>query len=515
MPSRTLVTARLRPMDRPGSAADWMLVADGQIEAVGRGAPAETLAEGASVLDLRPRTVLPGLHDAHVHFLSTGLMETDVDLSSASRFDDVLALLESALRDFEGTILRAHSFDPDLLPDGRYPTAADLDALSSDVPIYVRRRDGHSSIVNSRAAELLALSADTPGVETEGGRPTGILRGRAHGLASRRVDAFVSDGEKREAYRRAARRAAERGIAVVHALVGSRDPANRDVEILLDVEDELPVDVVVFAQTEDVDRVAALGLPRIGGCLLLDGSFSSGTAALAEPYADRPGCGNLYYTDDGLTGFFRRAHARGLQIAVHALGELAIAQAIRCLRGAAGDEVGGGRHRIEHCELPTADHLDDLARLGVLVSVQPTFELFWGGPGRMYEKRLGSARAARTNPFRTMLARGVKLAGGSDSYVTPMDSLLGIHAAVNRPNESERLDVFDAVSLFTSGASCFSFDEARRGTLEAGKEASFVVLDEDPFEVDPATIKDIGVFALYVRGEPVFERAPSPVKKAA
>jgi predicted amidohydrolase YtcJ len=138
--------------------------------------------------------------------------------------------------------------------------------------------------------------------------------------------------------------------------------------------------------------------------------------------------------------------------------------------------------------------------VGISACVQPTFEHLWGGPGRMYERRLGAARMGRSNPFRTMLASGIRLAGGSDCYVTPLDSLLGIHAAVNRPNASERLPIFDAVTLFTSGAAWFSFDEHRRGTLEAGKEASFTVLADDPFEVDPGAIESIGVEGLYLRG---------------
>jgi hypothetical protein len=254
---------------------------------------------------------------------------------------------------------------------------------------------------------------------------------------------------------------------------------------------------------EDVDRVAALGLPRIGGCLLLDGSFSSGTAALDEPYADREGTGVLYYEDEHLTAFLRGAHERGLQLSVHALGERAIGQAIRCYRAACGDETREARHRIEHCELPSDAHIAAIAGAGIFPCVQPTFEFLWGRPGGMIEKRLGAARAARTNPHRTMLAAGIPLAGGSDSYVTPMDSLLGIHSAVNRPNESERLSVFDAVGLFTSGAARASFDESKRGTLEVGKEASFTVLDDDPFDVRPETIRDIGVAALYIRGEKV------------
>jgi predicted amidohydrolase YtcJ len=153
--------------------------------------------------------------------------------------------------------------------------------------------------------------------------------------------------------------------------------------------------------------------------------------------------------------------------------------------------------------LPSDAHIAAIAGAGIFPCVQPTFEFLWGRPGGMIEKRLGPARAARTNPHRTMLAAGIPLAGGSDSYVTPMDSLLGIHSAVNRPNESERLSVFDAVGLFTSGAARASFDESKRGTLEVGKEASFTVLDDDPFDVRPETIRDIGVAALYIRGEKV------------
>jgi predicted amidohydrolase YtcJ len=498
-------------MDAPGRTCDWMLIEEGSIAAIGGGPVPEELKPGARRLDLGPHTVLPALHDAHVHLLRTGLMDVDLDLAPAESYQDVLDLIAAAAASHEGEVLRAHSFDPDLIREGRYPTASELDAISRNVAIFVKRRDGHSSSANSKALELLDLPEDLPGIETEGGRPTGVLRGKAHSLAFRKVDDLLTDRERVDCYRRAARRAAERGIGAVHALVGSSHPGNRDVEVLLSVADDLPIDVVVYPQIQDVERVASMGLPRIGGCLLLDGSFSSGTAALEDDYADREGRGNLYFTDDDLTGFMKAAHQRGFQIAVHALGERAIAQAIRCYRAAAGGECRSARHRIEHCELPKPEHLEAIADLGIAVCVQPAFEAFWGGPGKMYEARLGAERAGRSNPFRSMLEAGIRLAGGSDSYVTPMDSLLGIDAAVNRPNVAERLDAFDAVSLFTSGASWFSFDEDRRGTLEVGKDASFVVLESDPLDVDPTSIKDVPVAALFVRGERVApaSRAPS------
>ncbi|MBD3348325.1 MAG: amidohydrolase family protein [Candidatus Eisenbacteria bacterium] len=500
---RALVHGRIRTMAGPDDVADWMLLDGGSVVRIGSGAGPEV--EGAETIDFTGRTVLPALHDAHVHLLSTGFMRMTVDLAPAESMDELFSILADAVRGFEGELLRAHTFDPDLLPDGRYPTAADLDAISREIPIYVKRRDGHSSIANTPAMELLDVPADTPGLEEEGGTPTGVFRGKAHSIAANRSGELWSDEARVRAYKEAARLAASRGVGIVHSLVGATDPGDRyrDIELLVETASDLDVDVVVYPQTLDIDRVAGLGLPRIGGCILLDGSFSSSTAALDEPYVDGGGLGNLYFEDDKLTGFMRRAHERGLQIAVHALGERAISQAVRCYKKACGKEAADARHRIEHCELPRPGHLADIVRTGISVCVQPTFEYLWGGEGGMYEKRLGAERAGRSNPFRTMLEAGVRLAGGSDSYVTPLDSLLGIHSAVNRPNRSERLSVYDAVSLFTSGAARFSFDEARRGTLEAGKEASFVVLADDPFEVDPLTIKDIRVESLYRRGERV------------
>lgn len=499
-----LFRGRAHPMDDPGSVLDWMLVRDGTISATGEGEPPAELTDTAASLDLRPHTIVPVLHDCHVHFMQTGLMEVDVDLSRATRFDDVLSILSDAVSSHSGSLLRAHTFDPDLLTDGRYPTRLELDGVSPTVPILVKRRDGHSGVVNTAAWELMGVPDGLAGVERdEVGDVSGTLREEAYTFVVRKSEAFLTREERIECFRRAAALAVGRGIGVVHALAGSKVPGDRDVEILLDIQSELPIDTVVYSQFEDVDRVVALGLPRIGGCLLLDGSFSSGTAALAEPYSDREGKGVLYYEDEHLTGFFRRAHAMGLQISVHALGERAIDQAIRCYRAACGSDVSGARHRIEHCELPSDEHIAAIADMGICPCVQPTFEFLWGGAGGMIEKRLGPDRANRSNPHRTMLGSGIPLAGGSDSYVTPMDSLLGIHSAVNRPNESERLPVFDAVALFTSGAAHLSFDESKRGTLEVGKEASFTVLESDPFEVAPETIRDIGVAGLYVRGKKV------------
>lgn len=500
---RALLRARIRPMTGPSDVLDWMLLEGSRIVAVGR-VDGPACGPDTKTLDLGTSTVLPALADCHVHFLETGMMELDLDLGAASRFDEVLELVAVAARNTPGRLLRAHSFDPDLMTDGRYPTAEELDRVSGGLPVMVKRRDGHSSVVNTAATELLGIRRDMPGVDTDGsGRPTGVLRREAHTAAGRAAKALLTKDERVACFRRAADLAARRGIGVVHALAGSDDPGDRDVELLLDVQDDLPIETVVYAQTTDVERVVGLGLPRIGGCILIDGSFGSRTAALSEPYEDGEGSGVLYYESDFLTGFFRRAHSAGLQISVHAIGDRAIEQVLGCMEEACGREAARARHRIEHCELARPDLIERIAELGVFPCVQPTFELLWGGPGGMVERRLGRSRAARTNPFGTMLRAGVPLGAGSDSYVTPMDSMLGAHAAMNRPNRDERLSAFEAFSLFTSGAARLTFDEARRGTLEPGKEADFVVLESDPLDADPSSVRSIAVEALCLKGKVV------------
>ncbi|MBD3368148.1 MAG: amidohydrolase family protein [Candidatus Eisenbacteria bacterium] len=502
--SKTLLTGTIRTtaFDDP---ADWLIFSDGRVQRSGRGRPPDEPDSVCRTLSLpRGAVAVPVLHDAHVHLMGTGLLGLGVDLSGVSEVAEALELLRSAARDHEGPVLRAHSFEPDTLTEPRYPTMSELDSAVGERPVFVRRRDGHSSAVNSAAFELMGLTAETTGVVTDAaGAPNGTLTRDAHSLAASVSAELVTREEAVGALRLASEAALRAGAGVVHALVGRSDPEDREIELVLDVEDELPVDVVVYPQTTDVDRVAALGLPRIGGCILLDGSFGSRSAALMSPYDDGEGDGTLYFDDDELVSFLRRAHARGMQTALHAIGDRAILQAVRCLERAAGGEAADARHRIEHCELVGPAALSRIARLGVGVCVQPAFERFWGGPGGLYERRLGAARMRSTNPLRAMLDAGIPLGGGSDSYVTPIDPLGGMAAAVAHPTPEHRIEPAEALDLFTRGAARLAFDEARVGTLLPGAEASFTVLGRDPVEAG-GEVDGISVLGVYLRGRRVY-----------
>jgi len=491
-------SVRVTP-DQPPS--DWLLFSAGRVERAGSGDPPRELVDMCDVIRLPAGAVaVPVLHDAHVHLLGTGLMDLGVDVSAASGIDEVLALIEEGLRGFDGPLLRAHSFDPGTLTVSRYPTMRELDAVAGQTPVFVRRRDGHSSAVNRAAFDLIGLRSHADGVETdETGGPTGTLRGRAHTTAAATSADLLTRSERVRALHLGAESALRAGAGVVHVLTGRDDPEDREIELALEVADELPIDVVIYPQTTDVDRVAALGLPRIGGCILLDGSFGSRTAALSTPYSDAAGSGCLYFDDDTLTSFVRRAHARGMQVSLHAIGDRGIRQAVRCITEAVGSEGVAARHRIEHCELPDAAALAAIAREGIGLCVQPAFERYWGGPGGMYERRLGEERMRATNPYRTMLDAGIPIGGGSDSYVTPIDPLGGMAAAVDHPTARHRIEPAEALDLFTRGAAWLAFDEHRVGTLLPGSEASFTVLDRDPVVAEGGA-GSVAVLGVYLRG---------------
>ncbi len=494
----------------PGAA--FLAVRRGRIAAVGPAAAAAAFARaGAALTDFGNAVILPGLWDAHVHLLLTGLSRRYVDLAGAHRLDDIVELVRGAASP-AGEVLICAGADETRLAEGRLPAAAELDAAAPSRPVVVIRVDAHSLVVNGAAWRFLDISASWPGVELEAtGRPTGRLFGRANELARARIYDRLDAATKAAAYRDAAASAASRGVVALCALEGGQLFGDDDVRVLMSCRDELPVEVFIFPQIPVVAAARELGLPRIGGCILVDGSFGSWTAALGEPYADRPTMrGELYFADDDLNAFVLTAHAAGLQVALHAIGDRAVAQVLDAYELAQREYPRPEpRHRLEHGELISARELARAAALGVVLSCQPAFEWFWGGAGGMYELRLGTRRRRRTNPLRSALRAGVRLAGGSDANITPLEPLLGIAAAMTHPTEEERLSFDEALAAFTSGAAASVFAENDWGALAPGKWASFTVVTPDPRLLPPAKIAEVQVVATVVKGETVYRRPAS------
>jgi len=400
-----------------------------------------------------------------------------------------------------------HHFDQMRVREKRYPHVDELTRAVPENPVCIWRSDSHSAALNRKAAEALEILPGQPGVDLdETGRLTGVVRGLANSRVAKRIySLMISEDLCERAYHEAARQALRKGITTIGALIGGAQ-TEMSTTWLLENGGRLPVRTVVYDQTLDIEKVASRGLKRIGGCLLIDGSLGSHTAALHAPYADLPESrGILYWEDEDLRDFVLRAHGTGFQTGVHAIGDRAIDQVLdayeRALRKVLRPDH---RHRIEHFLLPGPGAISRAVDLGLVLAMQPAFEYFWGGPGNVYEERLGRERAEGVNPIRSILGKGGRVAGGSDSFVTPMDPLLGIHSAVNHPNPKQRITAWQAIDLFTRSAAYATFDEMEKGMIRPGFLGDLVVLAEDPRAVNEQAIKDIGVQMTVVGGRIVF-----------
>ncbi len=333
-----------------------------------------------------------------------------------------------------------------------------------------------------------------------------MLADRANSIAFKKVLSTPESIAKTEAMiDQTLRKAHSVGITTLHALEGGLDYPHETIAKFRNTIPDLPLRIVLYYQTMEIDKVIELGLPRIGGCILLDGDVDPKTAALLEPYASDPTCyGTLYYEDEVVNNFTFAAHKEGLQIAFHAVGDAAVEQALNAYESALDQHPRDDhRHRIEHCTIMHEEQILRAQRLGVALAIQPPFNHYW--PHSNYFHDLGKERAWKVDQVRTFIRPNLLVAGGSDSTVTPMGPLIGVHAAVNHSNPAERIGVFDAMELYTINAARIAFQEDDRGSLEVGKLGDLVVLAENPFDVDLRTIKDIKVEKTVIGGNIVYQ----------
>ena len=505
-----LRNANIITMNPEQPRAEALVIQEGWITAIGSWDEVAPVAKGLAQLDLARRTVLPGFVDTHAHFLWTALSLAALDASGAEDHGALQEIVRRAVADAApGELIFGMGYTEYALDTEMHGPIIDaLDAVAPENPVYLTGVTGHSSAVNSLGLQSLDLAQDTPGVMTapEGG-PNGLLADEANGRAMDHFGALFGADEKAEEFIEGAiAKAHSVGITTLHALEGGSISVDSAVERFLASMPDLPLRFVLYYQILDVDRVLGLGLPRIGGCILLDGDVEPHTAALSEPYVDQPDCcGTLYYGQEEIDAFVLKAHRAGLQVAMHAVGDAAVEQALDAYEAALIDTPRADhRHRIEHCEVVREEQIQRAQRLGVALAIQPPFNYFW--PHEEYVRTLGEERASKVDPVASLLRPGLLLAGGSDSTVTPLGPLIGVHAAVNHTNPAERISVQDALELYTSSAARIAFEESVKGSLEKGKYGDLVVLADDPFAVAQEHILDIPVAMTIIGGEVVYRR---------
>ncbi len=492
--------------------AEAIGIKDGRIVSVGTSKEVEANAgESKKIMDLTGKTVLPGFIDSHAHPMGTGKNRLGVDMSSVKTIRDALDRIQKRVeKTAEGNLIFCPDYNRQQVAEKRYPTRQELDGVSSKHPIWIQHYDGHYSQVNSLAINLLHFQAGMEGVETDAnGEITGLIMDPASARPLSGGDNFTDPDLAMEALTLVTKEAASVGITTLFAKEGLENAA-----FILKNLDKIPVRIrpMVFpgfgsASVDDVINSQWLG-EHICVCNLTDGSVEGRTAALYEPYADDPTTlGMLHHTDEEFYSFVEKVHKAGCQLSIHAESERAIDQVLWAFEKVLEKYPRKDhRHRIEHFEIVTQKQIKRVARLGVALGMQPMFIIECEGPNLdYYRSLLGEERVRRTQMLRSILNEEILVSGGSDTPVTRMNPLGGISACVNHPLKEQRIDVYEAIEMFTINGAKIGFEEDEKGSIEAGKLADLVVLSDDPYRVPKEAIGDIKVEMTIVGGKVVYE----------
>ena len=443
--------------------------------------PAVLVIEGGRVVSVtaaeRPGpldglVVTPAFVDAHVHATATGLLADGLDLTGSPSPRTLLDAVAARAAARPGSLVWGHGWQEQDW-DG-LPSRAELDRAAAGCPVYLSRVDVHSALVSS------ALLDRAPGAAGAVGFTDGPLIADAHHLARRAALAAVDTTTRDAAQRAFLRQAASRGVGVVHECAGPDISSADDLAALIAARPAGPRVVPYWGEAvtsvdEARDLIAATGAHGLAGDLFVDGSLGSRTAALREPYADAPGCGHPYLDAAQVAAHVAACDAAGVQAGFHVIGDAAADTLVAGLKAAGPLRM---THRVEHLEMVDAAQMATLAALGVVASVQPLFDAWWGGKSGMYAARLGGARARPMNPFAALHAAGVTLALGSDTPVTPVDPWAAVRAAVGHRTPGSGLAAATAMAAHTVGGHRAAGDlSPLAGRLVPGAPASYAVWD--------------------------------------
>lgn len=528
----TVLTAhRIHTMDVAQPQATALAYDDGgRILAVGSSAELLARYPQAQRLDVGSATVVPGLIDAHGHLAGLGMTFLQVKLDGSTSKAEVLRRLQDFARTLPpGAWLTGRGWDQNRWPGQAFPTAADLDAAFPDRPVWLRRVDGHAGWVNSAA--MRAVKRDLSGHwQPEGGvirrdadgKPTGVFIDNAMDLVETAMPP-IDDATMEQALTLGMQAAVAVGLTGVHD-AGIPLSELRVYQRLAD-RGQMPLRVYAMADGnhEALDWLCKNGLYRHPSGrlqmramkLYADGALGSRGAALLQDYSDDPGNRGLYVTrPEDMAIATRKAHACGVQVATHAIGDRGIRMTLDAYAAALGtDAASDHRWRIEHVQVLAPEDLPRLAQLHLVASMQPTHatsDMPWA------EERVGPRRIVWAYAWRKVRDAGVPLALGSDFPIESPDPHLGLYAAVTREDAQgqptggwypdEKLTAFEALRGFTLGAAFAGFGETEVGSLAVGKRADFVVLAEDPLAVPDAALRRLPILATYVDGRPVYRK---------
>ena len=466
------------------------------------------------IIDLGKKSLIPSFCDTHQHFASFSSFHAGLNVMECISNKEILRNIKEFNHNCNEKILIAFGASPYSVNERRLVTRKEIDTVCNDKPVFLVKYDGHACIINSKLLQLVdSKIKHLRGYHPESGEMNqeAFFAVSDYITGSIKISALIRNMQKAVDY------LASKGIGMVHTVSGVGFPMNLDINLEKWFAKSLQngFQIRVFPQSLSVKVATSRNLPRIGGCFecALDGCFGSHDASLNEPYDDEVGGrGVLYYSDEKVIEFCKKANKAGLQIEMHAIGDRAFDQATHAIKAALDDYPRRDhRHGIIHDCLTTPEGMEICKKYNIHIPMQIAFDNWKQEPSEYTERILGKERNKRLNPIRSFMESGCVVSFGSDAPCTDPDPITWIHKAVNHSNASEAVSVQQALRMCTYNGYYASFDEKERGSLEKGKIADMVILSDNPYKVSKEKLQDIKVKQLILGGQKYTSQSRSAV----
>lgn len=472
--------------------------------------------------------IVPGFIDTHTHFIDAGFRLSTIELRDAKTPREFITrIADFAATQPKGTWILGGEWDHKNW-DGEMPTHDWIDSVTQGHPVWVQRLDLHMGLANAEAMKLAGITDNVQNVSggevvrDVQGKPTGIFKDMAKSLVERGIP--VPTAQQQDAALQAAmKHAVAQGVTTIHSMRGTDaggyypifQRAHDNGTMLLRVYYSMrlskwaELDSLIKAQGRGDDWLQRGILKEI-----MDGSLGSHTAAFLQPFTDSPkDSGFFLMPRQELYQNVKAADKAGLQITVHAIGDRAIHTLLDVFEQVEKENGPGDRRfRMEHAQHIAPQDIPRFASVGVIASMQPYHAI---DDGRWAETVIGHERAKTTYAFHDLFETGAMVAFGSDWSVAPIAPLQGIYAAVTRRTldgqnpdgwiPEQKITVAQALKAYTYNAAYAGFQENKKGTLQPGKLADFVILEKNIFEIDPTTIPDVRILKTIVGGKTVYQ----------
>ena len=539
MLDKLFINGEIYSMKKEGEKFQSLGVKDGKITFLGTDEEAKNVSS-KELIDLKGKMMIPGMADAHLHLYAYCQNLTFVDLSKVHNINEMINLMKEKVKNVKkGDWVKGVNFDQSKWKENRFPTLEEMDSISKDNPVIIKRCCLHAVVANSKALKIAGIGknyqAGSGGIVEldKDSMPNGILREQSTKVFDDILPDPLKDIEvQKKIMQDVLNDMSSKGITTIHTYAAKIWQYNEDINIYKNFEKEgkLPLRVTVCIdelfepeiltkeKLNNPYRKVQLGAYKI----FSDGSMGSRSAALKKPYSDDPqNSGFMLFTQEELNNKILTGYEHGLQPAIHAIGDRALDMTLAAIeytlkttkeKGMTDEEQKNRLpFRIIHVQMIDDDLLKRMKKLPLVLDIQPIFlctDLHW------IEDRIGKERLKGSFALKTMEKAGLIQTGGSDCPVETYEPLKGIYAAVTRqdmegyPTEGflpeERLSVYEALCMYTKNVPYATGQESVLGTLEIGKFADLTVLEKNLFKIDKKEIKDVKVEQTYVAGNCVF-----------